>query len=109
MPCFHNIWSFKIPILAFLKKNRMFVDRYSPPMHDVQTTDIGWYSNNHHPETIDVKQVQTELNNAIEKHFASNKESLSSGRTIPMIYKLGMENTYQRSQSKLYIQIGEEP
>ena len=76
MPCFHNIWSFKIPILAFLKKNRMFVDRHSAPMHDVQMTDIGWYSNKHHPEAINTKQVQTELNDTIEKHFARNKESI---------------------------------
>ena len=76
MPCFHNIWSFKTPILAFLKKNRMFVDRHSAPMHDVHTADIGWCSNKHHPNTIDSKQVQTQLNNTIENHFISNKESI---------------------------------
>ena len=76
MPCFHNIWSF--PILAFLKKkNRMFVEQYSAPMHDVQTTYIEWYSNKHHPDTIDFKQVQTQLKNTIEKRFISNKESIT--------------------------------
>ena len=45
-------------------------------MHDVHTTDIDWYSNKHHPDTIDTKQVQTELNDTIEKHFACHKESI---------------------------------
>ena len=45
-------------------------------MHAVQTTEIGWYRNKHHSDTIDTKKNQTQLKNTIEKHFTSKKESI---------------------------------
>ena len=46
-----NIWALKTPIIQHLIKHNIQIDRHSAPMHDVHTTFIGWFRNDHHPDT----------------------------------------------------------
>jgi hypothetical protein len=71
-----NIWTLKTPILPHLIKHNIRIERHSAPMHEVHTTFIGWYGNDHHPDTTHFKTLQETLNSEIKDYYEQNQEEL---------------------------------
>ena len=67
--------------MQHLMKHNIWIDRHTAPIYDVHSTFIGWFGNDHHPDTTNYPTLQEKVNADIKDYFMKNQAELHQWKT----------------------------